>query len=196
MIISTDVTGVTVLVRHRMTDLTTEFVSVISVLRNIFGFIAVDLLVTVETFRTVFNLVSVAIFISVAVHLFCAVAFVALKIFFFMDIRRNPCVFPSILFFYPAAMTGGADLKHRRSFLKKMGLKKPPFYGFRSTDMALAATAVAATTMRFSAFTEGLRHGRIRPETLFGHLFECSHADVRTAGVMLDSIFMALTAGR
>ena len=78
MIISSDVTGVTVLVRHRMTDLTTEFVFMISVLRNIFGFIAVNLLVTVETFRTVFNLVSVAIFISVAVHLFCAVAFVAL----------------------------------------------------------------------------------------------------------------------
>ena len=78
MIISSDVTGVTVLVRHRMTDLTTEFAFVIFVLRNIFGFILVDLLVTVEAFRTVFNFVSVAIWISVAVHLFCAVAFVAL----------------------------------------------------------------------------------------------------------------------
>ena len=87
-------------------------------------------------------------------------------------------------------------MKHRRSFLKKMGLKKSPFDGFRSTDMALAATAVAATTVRCSSFSEGLEHGRRRAEALFGHLFESSEADVRAAGVMFGDIFMALTAGR
>ena len=148
LLISTDVTGVAVLVRHGMTDLTTEFVFMIFVLRKIFGFVAVDLLVTVETFRAVFNFVSAAIPIAVPVHLFGSVAFVALKIFFLMDIRRDPCVFPKILFFYTAAVTGCADVKHRRSFLKKMSFKKPSFDGFRSTDMALAAAAMAATTMR------------------------------------------------
>jgi hypothetical protein len=93
-------------------------------------------------------------------------------------------------------MTGVADMKHRRSFLKEMGLKKPSFDGFRSTDMALAATAVAAVTVRSSAFSEGLKHGWLRPKALFGHLFEGSQADVRAAGVMLGDIFMALTAGQ
>jgi hypothetical protein len=93
-------------------------------------------------------------------------------------------------------MTGVADAKYRRSFLKKMTLKKPSFDGFRSTDMTLAATAVAATTMRCSGLTEFVQYGRLRPEPLFGHIFEGSEADVRAAGVMLGDIFMALTAGQ
>jgi len=196
LIISTDVTAVTVLVRHGMADLTTDFVFMIFVLRNIFGFVAVDLLVTVETFRPVFNFVSVAISIAVPVHFFGSVAFVALKIFFFMDIRRDSCVFPKVLFFYPAAMTGVADAKYRRSFLKKMTLKKSPFDGFRSTDMTLAATAVAATTVCCSGLSEFVQYGRLRPDPLFGHIFEDNETDVRAAGVMLCDIFMALTAGQ
>jgi hypothetical protein len=126
----------------------------------------------VETLGAVFNLVSVAVLIAVPVHLFRGVAFVALKIFFFVDIRRNSCVFSEILLFYTTAVTGGADLVHRRFFLKEMGLQKPSFDGFRAADMALAAAAVAATTMRCSGFSEFVLQSRIRPEALFGNFLK------------------------
>jgi hypothetical protein len=130
------------------------------------------------------------------VHLFGSVAFVALKIFFFMDIRWNPCIFSKILFFYPAAMTGGTDLKHRRSSLIEMGIEKPPSDGFRSADMALTATAVTAITMRCSGLSEFVQYSRFGSEAFFGHFFESSEADVKAARVMLGDILMALPAGR
>jgi hypothetical protein len=62
--------------------------------------------------------------------------------------------------------------------------------------MALAAAAVAATTMRCSGISEFVLHGRIRPEALFGHFFETGQTHMQAAGVMLGDILMALPAGR
>jgi hypothetical protein len=44
--------------------------------------------------------------------------------------------------------------------------------------MALAATAVTATTVSFPGLSEFVQHGRLRPEALFRQVFEGSEADV------------------
>jgi hypothetical protein len=110
----------------------------------------IDIFMTVEALGPVFHFVPIGIILSIPVHFCGSVALVAFKIFFLVDIGRDPFVFSQILLFDTAPVTGRAHRMHGGLFLKKMSLQKPPLHGLGSADVTLSTTGMALTAMPLS----------------------------------------------
>jgi hypothetical protein len=189
------VTTIAVLVRHGVTDLTTDPVFMNSVLLGVFGFFIIDILVTVCTFWTVFHLISVGIILAISMHLIRLVTFGALKVLFFVDIRRDPLVLSKVLFFNTAPVACRTDQMHGRPSLEKMHVQEPAVDGFRTANMALTATAVAMKTVVLHGLIYLCKHGLVGTGPRVDNLLIGGQAHMKATLIMLGNLLVAVSTG-
>jgi hypothetical protein len=74
-------------------------------------------------------------------------AFGAIEMFLFMNIRRDAFIFSEIFFFDTTAVAAGADGLHGRLLNKPVSVEQAAANITRATDMTLTAATVATITM-------------------------------------------------
>ena len=193
------VAAVTVFIRHRVAHLTADFLLMQNVLWRVGGACLVNRVVTAHASRPVRYGIAVFVLNTIAVHLIGGMAGFAPHIFCPMNIGGNSFIQTEKLFFHPAAVTCGAGLLYRWSFLDIVTGKQSAAHTCRATDVALAAAGVTGATVGLSRHIHGIELLYVRQDVPSGphlnHSFVGLESGVQTRLKPCGDLAMTQTTG-